>query len=96
MKRSGFPETLILHKAKVTENEYPAHLVRERTTIFIPEDIQVDLAFVIDVTGSMQDEMNSVINALTDFIDEIDTSTAPLMALLTFGDEVKVAAFTQD
>ncbi|MDM8559101.1 vWA domain-containing protein [Candidatus Parabeggiatoa sp. HSG14] len=96
MKRSGFPETLILHKAKVTANEYPAHLVRERTTIFIPEDIQVDLAFVIDVTDSMQEEMNSVINALTDFIGEIDTSTAPLMALLTFSDEVKVAAFTQD
>ncbi|MEK8017249.1 MAG: pilin [Candidatus Parabeggiatoa sp.] len=87
---------LLTHEAKVTANEYPAHLVRERTTIFIPDDIQVDLAFVIDVTGSMQAEMNGVIAGLTKFIDEIDTSTAPLMALLTFGDEVKVAAFTQD
>jgi uncharacterized repeat protein (TIGR01451 family) len=87
---------LLTHQAKVTGNEYPAHLVRERTTIFIPEGIQVDLALVIDVTGSMQEEMNGVIGALTDFIDEIDTSTAPLMALLTFSDEVKVAAFTQD
>jgi uncharacterized repeat protein (TIGR01451 family) len=87
---------LLTHEAKVTANEYPAHSDRERTTIFIPEGIQVDLAFVIDVTGSMQGEMNGVIKALTDFTNEIDPSTAPLMALLTFSDEVKVAAFTRD
>jgi len=87
---------LLTHQAKVTASEYPAHSVRERTTVFVPEDIQVDLALVIDVTGSMQEEMNGVIKALTAFTDEIDASTAPLMALLTFGDEVKVAAFTQD
>lgn len=87
---------VLTHEAKITAHEYPAHLVRERTTIFIPEDIQVDLAFVIDVTGSMQQEMNGVIRALTKFTKEIDPSTAPLMALLIFGDEVKVAAFTRD
>jgi len=87
---------LLTHEAKVTANEYPAHLVRERTTIFIPDGIQVDLALVIDVTGSMQEEINGVIKALKAFIAEMDTRTAPLMALLTFGDDVKVAAFTRD
>ncbi|EDN68712.1 hypothetical protein BGP_0163 [Beggiatoa sp. PS] len=87
---------LLIHEAKVMSNEFPSHTDRERTAIFIPEDIQVDLALVIDVTGSMQEEMNGIIKALKDVINEIDASTAPLMALLTFGDEVKVAAFTQD
>ena len=66
--------------------------MRERTTIFIPEAIQVDLALVIDVTGSMQEEINGIIKALKTFIAERDASTAPLMALLTFGDDVKLAA----
>ena len=70
--------------------------MRERTTIFIPEAIQVDLALVIDVTGSMQEEINGIIKALKTFIAERDASTAPLMALLTFGDDVKLAAFTRD
>jgi uncharacterized repeat protein (TIGR01451 family) len=87
---------LLTHEAKVTASDYPAHSVRERTTVFVPEDIQVDLALVIDVTGSMQEEINGVIKALTEFTDNLDTGTAPLMALLTFGDEVKLAAFTRD
>jgi uncharacterized repeat protein (TIGR01451 family) len=87
---------LLTHEAKVTANEYPAHTDRERTKIFIPEGIEVDLVFVIDVTGSMQEEMNGVIKALKEFIAEIDAETAPLMALVTFQDEVKIAAFTQD
>jgi hypothetical protein len=87
---------LLTHQAKVTATEYPAHSVRERTTVFVPEDIQVDLALVIDVTGSMQEEINGIINGLTEFADQIDASSAPLMALLTFGDDVKLAAFTRD
>jgi len=87
---------LLTQQTKVTANEYPAHQVRERTTIFIPEEIKVDLALVVDVTGSMQEKMNGIIKALTEFTDEIDTSTAPLIALITFGDEVKVSAFTRD
>ncbi len=87
---------LLTHQAKVTANEYPAHSVRTRTTVFVPEDIQVDLALVIDVTGSMQEEINGIIKALKTFIAEREASTAPLMALLTFGDNVKLAAFTRD
>jgi len=87
---------LLTHQAKVTASEYPAHSVRERTTVFVPEDIQVDLALVIDVTGSMQEEINGIIKALKTFIAEREASTTPLMALLTFGDNVKLAAFTRD
>jgi uncharacterized repeat protein (TIGR01451 family) len=87
---------VLTHEAKVTANEYPAHTDRERTKVFIPDSIQVDIAFVIDNTGSMQEEINGVKKALIAFIEEIDTSEAPLSVLLTFGDEVKYRAVTQD
>lgn len=88
---------LLTHEATVTANEYAAHQDRERTRIFIPEEIQVDIAMVIDVTGSMQEEINGVIDALQTFIDKKEEgSQSPLMALIIFGDEVKVAAFTRD
>ena len=44
----------------------------------------------------MQEEINSVIKALKTFISEIDTSTSPSMALVTFKDDVTVKAFTRD
>jgi len=87
---------VLTHEAKVTANEYPAHTDRERTKVFIPESVQVDIAFVIDNTGSMQEEINGVKKALIAFINEIDTSEAPLSVLLTFGDQVKYRAVTQD
>jgi uncharacterized repeat protein (TIGR01451 family) len=87
---------LLTAEAKVTANEYPAHTDRERTKIFIPEDVEVDIAFVIDVTGSMQEEINGVIKALKGFIAEIDPNDAPLVALVVFTDDVKVKAFTSD
>ncbi|MEK8017373.1 MAG: PKD domain-containing protein, partial [Candidatus Parabeggiatoa sp.] len=87
---------LLTHEAKVTANEYPAHTDRERTSIVIPEGVEVDIAFVIDVTGSMQEEINSVIKALKGFIAEIEPSNAPLVALIVFTDDVKIEAFTGD
>ncbi len=87
---------LLTHEAKVTANEYPSHTDRERTKIVIPEGIEVDIAFVIDVTGSMQEEINGVVRALEAFIAEIEASDAPLVALVVFTDDVKVNAFTRD
>jgi uncharacterized repeat protein (TIGR01451 family) len=87
---------LLTAEAKVTANEYPAHTDRERTKIVIPEGIEVDIAFVIDVTGSMQEEINGVIKALKGFIAEIEPSEAPLIALIVFTDDVKIKAFTGD
>jgi uncharacterized repeat protein (TIGR01451 family) len=87
---------LLTQEASVKANEYPTHTDRERTNIVIPEEIQVDMAFVIDVTGSMQEEINGVIKALKGFIAEIDPSDSPLIALIVFTDEVKIQAFTRD
>ncbi|RKZ48462.1 MAG: hypothetical protein DRR00_19520 [Candidatus Parabeggiatoa sp. nov. 3] len=44
----------------------------------------------------MQAEINGVKKALIEFIDAIDTSKSPLMALITFKDDVKVRAFTRN
>jgi len=66
------------------------------TKIVIPEGIEVDIAFVIDVTGSMQEEINGVIKALNKVIDTIKSSDAPLVALVVFTDDVKIEAFTRD
>lgn len=91
------PGLLVLtHQAEVTAANYPAHSDRERTNILLPEGIAVDIVFVIDVTGSMQGEINGVIKAMQQFIQEIDPSTAPLIALVVFTDEVKIKAFTRD
>jgi hypothetical protein len=87
---------LLTSEATVTANEYQAHKHRERTAIPIPADIQVDLSIVVDVTDSMQQEIDGITQALKDYIAEIDEETVPLMALVTFKDEVKVAAFTYD
>jgi uncharacterized protein YegL len=83
-------------EAKVSANEYPAHTDRERTKVFVPNTVQVDIAFVIDDSGSMQGEINEVKKALRDFLNEIAPSDAPLTVLITFKDEVKYRAFTQD
>ncbi|MDM8559169.1 vWA domain-containing protein [Candidatus Parabeggiatoa sp. HSG14] len=83
-------------EAKVSANEYPVHTDKERTKIFIDPEYKVDLAFVIDDSGSMQGEINQVKAALNKVIDEIDPGEAPMSVLLTFGDEVKYQAITQD
>ncbi len=85
---------LLTHEAKVVANEYPAHTDRARTKIALPDDVKVDIIFVIDVTGSMQEEINGIIKALQQFIAKVDPSIAPNIALVTFRDEVKVEAFT--
>jgi hypothetical protein len=87
---------LLILEAKLSANEYPTHSVRERTRIDIPTDIEVDIAFVIDVTGSMQEEIDGVIKALKEFIATIDPNESPLIALVTFKDNVTYNAFTSD
>ncbi len=87
---------LLTNQAEITANEYPTYAMIERTEIVVPDDIEVDIAFVIDVTGSMQQEINGVRKALKAFIAEQSSSSAPLIALITFRDYVKVRAFTRD
>jgi len=91
------PGLLVLtHEASVTANEYPLFFDRERTKIFIDDNIKVDMIFVVDDTGSMQEEINGVIAAIKQVITDIDTGTLPFMALVTFKDDVKVRAATTD
>ncbi len=86
----------LMLEAKVSANEYPVHTDKERTKIFIDPEYKVDMAFVIDDSGSMQGEINQVKAAINKVIDEIGSNQAPLSVLLTFGDEVKYRAVTQD
>jgi uncharacterized repeat protein (TIGR01451 family) len=91
-------------KATVNANEYPSYTVMKHTKVDIPGDVQdVDMAFVIDVTGSMLQEIEGIkgviiegLNGFIDEIDDLDPSETPLIALVTFRDDVKVNAFTRD
>ena len=87
---------VLILEAKLSANEYPTHSVRERTSIDIPAGLEVDMVFVIDVTGSMQEEINGVVKALKEFIAMIDPNDFPLIALVTFKDNVTYSAFTSD
>jgi len=87
---------LLTLQAKLSSNEYATTTVRERTKVFVPPEIQVDLALVIDTTNSMQGEIDGVKAAVKNFMATTDPNTAPLVALITFKDEVSVKAFTRD
>lgn len=87
---------LLTLQAKLSSNEYATTTVRERTKVFVPPEVKVDLALVIDTTNSMQGEIDGVKAALKKFMATIDPNTAPLVALITFKDEVSVKAFTRD
>jgi len=93
---------VLTNETKVSALEYPAHTYRERTQVFIPPEYKVKLAFVIDVTGSMEPEMNGIKGAILDVIKELQEnlqesqSAFPLSALVVFRDDVSVKAVTSD
>jgi len=85
----------LVHEAKVTATEYPAHVNRTRTAVYLP-DIKVDGVILLDVTNSMDEELQAVIRALKQKITEQYKDGNPLIALVTFRDSVKVEAATTD
>ncbi|NJO15113.1 MAG: VWA domain-containing protein [Thioploca sp.] len=87
---------VLTHEANVVASNYPADTDRERTKIYIPDDIKVDMALVLDTTHSMQQEINGTIAAVKQALTEIDPIQALTIALVTFKDEVRVEAFTTD
>jgi uncharacterized repeat protein (TIGR01451 family) len=87
---------LLTQETEVSASNYPTTKARTRTTIAIPPEIQVDLALVVDITGSMQGEINGVKTALKEFLTKLDTSQGPLLALVVFKDDVMVKAATND
>jgi Mg-chelatase subunit ChlD len=54
------------------------------------------MVLVIDVTGSMQEEMLGTQEALIAFVKQRDATQFPLSALIVFRDEVTVTAVTKD
>ena len=88
----------LTHDVKVTANGYSAHTSRARTKVFIPPEYQVDFAIVIDVTGSMEKEMDGTKSAVNNFIKGLKAQNqdSPLTALVVFRDEVMVKAVTTD
>lgn len=59
---------------------------------------QIDLVFVLDVTGSMTDEIASVKNNIIEFADSLKAKNADIrLGMVTFGDEIRgVYPFTRD
>jgi uncharacterized repeat protein (TIGR01451 family) len=86
---------LLIHEAIVSANEYPIHSDRERTKVDIGEGF-VDMVFLIDETGSMRPEINGVLKAINEVIKELEGKTAPWLALVSFKDDVKIEAATQN
>ncbi len=87
---------VLTNEAKVMAANYPEYSERERTNILIPDNIKLDMMFVVDTTNSMQEEITGVTSALQKFIATVDSSQTPSAALITFKDDVKIEAFTQD
>ncbi len=87
---------MLIYEGEIKANEYPTHTNRARSKIAIPDDIQVDMSIVLDVTASMTEEINGIVTALKAIIAGIDPEKAPLIALIIFTDEVTIKAFTRD
>ncbi|MCP4698458.1 MAG: DUF11 domain-containing protein [Gammaproteobacteria bacterium] len=86
----------LTHDAAITANEYSMDTARATTKVDVG-DAKVDMVLVVDVTGSMREEINGVIRAIKRFItDVVDPNQTPSVALVTFGDEVRVKAVTSD
>ncbi|GEM_PF-6013943 len=77
-------------------NNYSSDNGGGNATIFIPEHIKADLLVLVDTTGSMQVELDSVIAAFKQFISNLPDSPPLTMALIEFKDDVRVKAFTQN
>jgi uncharacterized repeat protein (TIGR01451 family) len=86
---------LLTLESTLTASEYPPHNVRTSTEVNVG-DAEVDMVFVLDVTNSMRGEINGVIRAVKKLLTEVDKTTWPVIALVTFRDDVTVKAVTQD
>jgi uncharacterized repeat protein (TIGR01451 family) len=87
---------MLIQEGKINANEYRTHWSKVRSQIAIPDDIQVDMSIVLDVSASMRQEVNEIIIALKNFIASIDPENAPLIALVVFRDDITIKAFTRD
>jgi uncharacterized protein with von Willebrand factor type A (vWA) domain len=64
--------------------------------INIPDHIKADVLILLDTTGSMQMELDSMIAAVKELMANLPTNQPLTMALVEFKDDVRVKAFTQE
>jgi uncharacterized repeat protein (TIGR01451 family) len=87
---------LLVNQASIRADQFPLYFARSRTKIDVG-DGTVDAAIVLDITGSMQSEINATVRAISGAIDALAaTGAAPLVALVLFKDEVWVKAISND
>jgi hypothetical protein len=83
-------------ETRVYANNLPEHRDVIRTALLLA-DVQVDGAILLDVTGSMGEELQSVIKGVKKQLDkEYAGGKSPLIALVSFRDSVKLEAVSTD
>lgn len=89
---------LVTNQVELSSNEYPTQTLTEKTPVLLPEDTELDIAFVIDVANSMQAEISEIRKKLLVFMATQMESSAvpPLTALITFANSIKLKAFTDE
>lgn len=88
----------LVAKAKVTSVEYPEHMSRVRAEVNT-QGIVVDGIIVIDLTWSMNDELEGVIRQVKQYAEEgFANGAKPLVAVVSFrdDDDIKVVTATSD
>lgn len=57
---------------------------------------KADVVFLIDTTGSMANDIQAVINALVQLVNELDEQKAPKVGIILFKDEITDSIVTDD
>jgi len=85
---------LLIHNVRISSNEYSPYSEREKTKVFVPHTYKSDICIVVDITGSMQMEMNWVKDELKKVMDGLNQT--PRICFISFKDHVKLEAITND
>lgn len=82
-------------ETKISAANYPEHHEVIRTALYLA-DVQVDGAILLDITGSMGEELEAVKRAIKNKLAEQYNGAKPLIALVSFRDAVKFEAASTD
>jgi len=86
---------VLTHEARVAAANYAAHFVRERTNVVVPPEAVADTIILMDTTHSMSEELNGVITATQQFIQQ-QMNSGQVVSVIEFKDNVTLRAFTSD
>jgi Tfp pilus assembly protein PilE/Mg-chelatase subunit ChlD len=83
---------------KADASNFDAVTATGKVTVNSPESEldKADVIFLIDTTGSMLHDIQSVINALVQLVNELDNQKAPKMGVILFKDQITDAIVTDD